>query len=93
MLILSMTLVVFQPAWAATFSSLPAAPTEEQSAQGTGEINEETTEHLINSLAGRNIKSLGKTKIIKVMILPLASGILLIGPIIYGPILMNLVLK
>ncbi len=52
-LILSMTLVVFQPAWAATFSSLPAAPTEEQSAQGTGEINEETTEHLINSLAGR----------------------------------------
>ena len=48
-----MTLVVFQPAWAATFSSLPAAPTEEQSAQGTGEINEETTEHLINSLAGR----------------------------------------
>ena len=61
-LILSMTLVVFQPAWAATFSSLPAAPTEEQSAQGTGDINEETTEYLINSLADREYQATWQDK-------------------------------
>ncbi|HNP74856.1 MAG TPA: Ig-like domain-containing protein [bacterium] len=57
-----MTLVVFQPAWAATFSSLPAAPTEEQSAQGTGDINEETTEYLINSLADREYQATWQDK-------------------------------